>query len=57
MVGVKGRIQTRTILNEDGSKKRKTEIIAEKVTFLAQAPNNKDNKQKKTKEEKKSEKK
>lgn len=44
MVGVKGRIQTRIIQNEDGSKKKKTEIVAEKVTFLAQAPTKKDNK-------------
>lgn len=44
MVGVKGRIQTRIIQNEDGSKKKKTEIVAEKVTFLAQSPNNKENK-------------
>ncbi len=54
MVGVKGRIQTRVILNEDGSKKKKTEIVAEKVTFLAQSPNRKDEPQKKssTKQEK-----
>ena len=44
MVGVKGRIQTRVIQSDDGSKKKKTEIIAEKVTFLAQAPNNKEEK-------------
>ena len=44
MVGVKGRIQTRIIHNEDGTKKKKTEIVAEKVTFLATAPNNKKNK-------------
>ena len=42
MVGVKGRLQTRIIQNDDGSKKKRTEIIAEKVTFLAQASNNKD---------------
>ena len=42
MVGVKGRIQTRIIQNEDGSRKKKTEIVAEKVTFLAQASNNKE---------------
>ena len=42
MVGVKGRIQTRIIHNEDGSRKKKTEIVAEKVTFLAQSPNNKE---------------
>ena len=44
MVGVKGRIQTRVIEQEDGTKKKKTEIEAEKVTFLATAPNNKKNK-------------
>ena len=42
LTGVKGRIQTRVIQNEDGSKKKKTEIVAEKVTFLAQSPNNKE---------------
>ena len=44
MVGVKGRIQTRTIQNDDGSKKRRTEIVAEKVTFLAQSPKSKEEK-------------
>lgn len=44
MVGVKGRIQTRVIQNEDGSKKKKTEIVAEKVTFLAQSPTKKETK-------------
>lgn len=48
MVGVKGRIQTRIIQNEDGSKKKRTEIVAEKVTFLAQAQNNKELNEKKT---------
>ena len=53
MLGVKGRIQTRVIQNEDGTKKKKTEIVAEKVTFLAQSPNNKeDDKDKKKKESK-----
>lgn len=52
MVGVKGRIQTRIITSDDGSKKKKTEIVAEKVTFLAQSPNNKEEK----KEPKKSQK-
>ena len=41
MVGVKGRLQTRVIENEDGTKKKKTEIVAEKVTFLATSPSNK----------------
>lgn len=57
MVGVKGRIQTRVITVEDGSKKKKTEIVAEKVTFLAQSPNNKEKLDKKsTKKTSKSEK-
>lgn len=47
MVGVKGRIQTRVIHNEDGTKKKKTEIVAEKVTFLAQSPTNKEQKEEK----------
>lgn len=42
LIGVKGRIQTRVITADDGSKKKKTEIVAEKVTFLAQSPNNKE---------------
>ena len=56
MVGVKGRIQTRVIQNEDGTKKKKTEIVAEKVTFLAQSPSSREKatntskKEKKTKE-------
>lgn len=41
MLGVKGRIQTRVIQNDDGTKKKKTEIIAERVTFLAQSDSNK----------------
>ena len=57
MVGVKGRLQTRIITSEDGSKKKKTEIVAEKVTFLAQSPNNKEKIDKKpTKKTSKSEK-
>ena len=51
LTGVKGRIQTRVIHNEDGSKKKKTEIVAEKVTFLAQAPNNKEQTKEETKKE------
>lgn len=42
MVGVKGRLQTRIIQNEDGTKKKRTEIVAERVTFLAQSTANKD---------------
>lgn len=41
MIGVKGRIQSRVIESPDGSRKKKTEIVAEKVTFLASSPKNK----------------
>ena len=44
LIGVKGHLQTRFIQNEDGNKKKRTEIVAEKVTFLAQAPKNKEEK-------------
>lgn len=42
MIGVKGRVQSRIITKEDGTKKKKTEIVAEKVTFLAQSPKKKE---------------
>ena len=51
MIGVKGRVQSRIITQDDGTKKKKTEIVAEKVTFLAQAPK-KEEKNKNKKEEK-----
>ena len=35
MVGVKGRIQSRVFEDEDGNKNKRTEIVAEKVTFLS----------------------
>ena len=41
MIGVKGRIQTRIIESPDGIKIKKTEIVAEKVTFLTSSPNHK----------------
>lgn len=53
MVGVKGRIQTRVLVNDDGSRKKKTEIVAEKVTFLAQSPINKEQSKEQQKETKK----
>ena len=34
MIGVKGRIQSRIVESPDGQKRRKTEIVAERVTFL-----------------------
>ena len=54
MIGVKGRVQSRIITQDDGTKKKKTEIVAEKVTFLAQAPKKKEeNKEKNKKDNKK----
>ncbi|MBQ8193270.1 MAG: single-stranded DNA-binding protein [Bacilli bacterium] len=41
MIGVKGRVQSRIIETPEGTKKRKTEIIAEKVTFLTSNPSRK----------------
>lgn len=35
LLGIKGRIQTRTVENDDESKKNITEVVAEKVTFLS----------------------
>ena len=65
MIGIKGRIQSRVIEGTDGAKKKKTEIVAEKVTFLASSQNNKKNnldtkdieekKEEKSKKEKKTE--
>lgn len=40
LLGIKGRVQTRTIEMEDEKKKHITEVVAEKVTFLS--PKNKD---------------
>lgn len=35
MVGIKGRMQTKTIENKNGEKEHKIEIVAEKLTFLS----------------------
>lgn len=35
IIGVKGRLQTRLIDNEDGTKHKKMEIVADRVTFLS----------------------
>lgn len=35
IVGVKGRVQSRTVEKEDGKKEYLIEIIAEKITFLS----------------------
>ena len=39
IVGVKGRIQSRVIEQEDGTKRYFTDIIAERVTFLSSKAN------------------
>ncbi len=41
MLGVRGRIQSRTIEDEDGHRSKKTEIIAERVSFLTSSSNHK----------------
>lgn len=43
MIGVRGRVQTKLIEGSDGQKKKKTEIIADKVTFLSSAKRKEDN--------------
>ena len=35
LVGVKGRLQTNNYENENGEKRKNTEVIAEKLTFLS----------------------
>lgn len=35
IIGVKGRIQTSTYENEEGEKKKITQIVAERITFLS----------------------
>lgn len=35
IIGVKGRLETKIIENEDGTKNYKLELVAEKVTFLS----------------------
>ena len=37
MLGIKGRVQTKIIENDDGTKRKKTEVVAERVTFLSSA--------------------
>lgn len=41
IIGVKGRLQSRLIEKEDGTKYKKMEIMAEKVSFLASAKDKK----------------
>lgn len=49
MIGVKGRLQNRIIEMPDGNKKRKTEVIAEKITFLSSNQRKADNSERETK--------
>ena len=35
MVGVKGHLKTRVLEDDEGNKNKRTEIVAEKVTFLS----------------------
>ena len=43
ILGIKGRLQSRIIEKDDGTKYKKMEIIAEKVSFLAAAKDKKEN--------------
>ena len=43
IVGIRGRLQTRIVENEDGSKYKRMEVIAERLTFLASARSNDNN--------------
>ena len=50
MIGIKGRLQTRIIETPEGTKRKKTEIIAEKVTFLTSNPQRRKNENEKLEE-------
>lgn len=43
VIGVRGRLQTRLIEDEEGIKYKKVEVIAEKVTFLSSARKDRNN--------------
>lgn len=43
LIGIKGRLQTWLLENDDGSKYKKMEVVAEKVTFLSASKNFKNN--------------
>ena len=43
MIGVKGRVQSRIIESPDGLRRRKTEIVAERVTFLTSNSSRREN--------------
>lgn len=37
VIGVKGRLQTKIVEKDDGTKSKKSEVIAERITFLSSA--------------------
>lgn len=39
MVGVKGRVETSSYENDDGEKRKSTQIIADRITFLSSSKN------------------
>lgn len=39
LIGVRGRLQVNVIDNEDGSKKKFTDVVAENITFLSSTKN------------------
>ena len=43
MIGVKGRVQSRIVESPDGIRRRKTEIVAERVTFLTSNSSKREN--------------
>ena len=43
MIGVKGRVQSRIVETPEGLRRRKTEIVAERVTFLTSNSSRKEN--------------
>ena len=43
MIGVKGRVQSRIVESPDGFRRRKTEIVAERVTFLTSNSSKREN--------------
>lgn len=50
IVGIKGRVQTRQVENDEGEKKTLKEIIAERVTFLSNSKEKEESKKETSKE-------
>lgn len=53
VIGVKGRLQTRMVEKEDGTRQKRVEMIADKVTFLASSNKSRDDSNISEKKEKK----